>query len=361
MNICEYLDEYGDQSFDERPFNEVDSLIFAELSYLNFENFIGWTAPKKTLIDFSVLKKGLVEHTFFPKSNNQLLKNAATCTRFQKVKAGWFESCYDEARCVQFAAITFKLEDGTAVITFRGTDVSVTGWKEDFNMAFLSRIPAQGLAVEYLKKVAAREPGNIIVCGHSKGGNLAVYSSVFGEEETRRRIKAIYNHDGPGFNENIFTKREYIDLYDRIFKIVPHDSLVGVLLEHTTDFKVVPCKSVGAGQHNPFTWKVADDTKFKEKRQTTIGSKLVDKTMYDFVNGMNEEERQSFVNGLFAVIEGSGAEYLYELKKRPMRRLKGMVKAYLGLTGEEKKLMTKGGMKFAKIWLKSVVSTRDEE
>ena len=359
MNINDYIDEYGDKTFTERPFNEVDSLVFAELASLNFEKLMGFTAPEKTLVDLSVHKKVLIEHTYFSKGNLLLIKNAATSTRFQKVKVGWAQSYYSEEEVVQFAAVTFQLDDGTAIVTFRGTDESIVGWKEDFNMAFLPEIPAQGLAVEYLKKVAAEETGKLIVCGHSKGGNLAVYSSVFSEEAIRNRIIAIYNHDGPGFHEKIFTKPEYVALKERMFKFVPHDSLVGVLLEHENDYKVVPSKSASIGQHNPFMWKVKNKYNFKEKRRTTLGSKRVDRSMCNFVNGLDLEQRKTFVNGLFAVIEGSGAKYVYELRKKPLRRMLKMAKAYFALSGEEKKLMAVGGMRFAKLWFKSILSWND--
>ena len=361
MNICEYLDEYGNKTFEERPFNEVDSLIFAELSYLNWNRLMDFSAPEKTLCALSVHKKELVDCVYVPKDNLALIKSAATCTRYHKVKVGWFESHYDEEATVQFAAVTFKLDDGTAVVAFRGTDESIVGWKEDFNMAFLSEIPAQGLAVEYLNKVAAREKNKLIVCGHSKGGNLAVYSSVFSADEIKNRIVAIYNHDGPGFHENIFTRREYIELQDKIYKFVPHDSLIGVLLEHTKDFSVVRCKSASIGQHIPFTWQVKDENSFEAKPSTTVGSKMVDKAMCDFVNGMDLEQRKTFVNGMFSVIEGSGAKYLYELRSSPLSRLNGMRKAYSALTGEEKKLMALGGMKFIKLWFQSIVSLKDDE
>ena len=359
MNIFEYIDEFGNKSFEESPFNEVDSLVFAELAYLYYEELIGWTAPEMTLSDLSVHKKMLVEHTWFPKSNINLLKNAATSARFQKVRVGWVESYYDEEKTVQFAAVTFKLADGTAVIAFRGTDISIVGWKEDCNMAFLSEIPAQGLSVAYLNKVAAEESNQLIVCGHSKGGNLAIYSSVFCEDCAKQRIIAIYNHDGPGFNEKIFTKPEYVAMKNRIRKLIPHGSLVGVLLEHENEHKIVSCKSASLGQHNPFTWKVKDENSFKEKSKNTVGSKLFDKAMYKFINDMDLEQRKTFVGALFTIIEGSGVKYLYELKDSPLSRLRGMRKAISKLTPEEKKLMKLGGRKFVKLWLKSMVPGKD--
>ena len=361
MNISDYIKEFGDKTFNERAFNEVDSLIFAELSYLYFEKLIGLVPPEKTLSDLSVHMKELVEHTVLPRSNTKLLSNAATSARFKNVKVGWVNQSFDEEKTIQFAGVTFMLEDGTAVVAFRGTDASIVGWKEDFNMAFLSEIPAQGLAVEYLNKVAAEVTADLIVCGHSKGGNLAVYASVFCDKAVRSRIKAIYNHDGPGFNENIFYKAEYVEIKDRIFKLVPHDSLIGMLLEHTDDYKVVPCNSASIGQHNPFSWKVKDDNGFMEKPKTTITSKLADKTMYTFINDMTIDQRKAFVNGLFTVIEGCGVTFLYELRTEPLKRLNGMMKAYFALTGEEKKLMALGGMRFVKTWFKSIVSWNDEE
>lgn len=360
MNINTYIDCYGDKTFEERPLNEVDSLIFAELSYLHFDKFVGNEKPEKSLKELVQYADELVTNTYFPKSNRHLIEKCAASMRFKDIRIGWFVQRYDEELTLQFAALTFKMGDGTAVVTFRGTDLTIVGWKEDFNMAFLSEIPAQSLAVEYLAAVAAAESGKLYICGHSKGGNLSVYSAVFGAPETRERIVGIYNHDGPGFNESIFTKPEYIELEGRMHKAVPHDSLIGILLEHTSDYKVVPCKSVSIGQHNPFVWEVMNENSFEEKPKTSLNSRIIDKALYDFVNGMNDEQRKMFVHGLFTVIEGSGAKHLAELKTDVLKRMAGMTKAYLGLTGEVKKLMALGGMKFAKLWFQTVVNFTDE-
>ena len=51
----------------------------------------------------------------------------------------------------QFSAITVLMPDDTIYVSFRGTDNTIVGWKEDFNMSFKSHIASQISAKEYLK------------------------------------------------------------------------------------------------------------------------------------------------------------------------------------------------------------------
>ena len=37
-NMLDYIEEYGNYSFKEKPFNEVDNLIFSQLAYTDFKN-----------------------------------------------------------------------------------------------------------------------------------------------------------------------------------------------------------------------------------------------------------------------------------------------------------------------------------
>ncbi len=361
MNIIGYVQTYGDTPFSERPLNEVDSLVFSELSYLNYSGIVRYTSPKFKLGELSSEEyiSRLTEDTFFPKSNRKLLEAVALSRRFGGVKVGYFRERNDESREIRFAAMTFFWEGG-AYVCYRGTDVTILGWKEDFNMAFRTRIPSQKIAEEYLLDVASKTDVPLVVGGHSKGGNLTLYACINAPAEVRERITDIYNHDGPGFRESVFETEGYKAIADRVHKTIPHDSLIGILLHHSDSYKVVLSRSVLIGQHNAFAWGVEDEKSFTELPETTGNSKLMDTTLRNWIDGMNDSERRKFVNALFTVIEGSGAKKVPEFTTDGLRKLRGMREAFRSLPDDEKEMMRTGGKDLMKIWVRSLFRIRDD-
>lgn len=358
-NITDYVRLYGDKTFKERELNEVDSLVLSELAYLQFGGLVRFEKPQKTLIGLRKFREELVFDTLLPKSNRKLLSAAFKSARFKDIKIGYFKEYNNKQRQVRFAAVTFKLYDGLHYVAFRGTDVTLLAWKEDFNMAFSRKIPSQGLAEKYLEQVAEKIEGKLIVGGHSKGGNLAEYSAVHAKNSIRSRIIAVYNHDGPGFHDSIFTRPEYIELSTRIYKTVPHDSLIGVLLCHTEDYKVVPSRSVLIGQHNPFAWEVEGENSFAELPETTVNSKRTDKVLRDWIDEMDEPTRRKFVNAMYSVVEGSGATSVPEFKRGLFKKIRGMREAYEALPVASKVLVKMHGVKLLRIWLRNARKQMD--
>ncbi len=360
MNITEYIENCGGTTFGERPVNQIDALIFSELTYLNYTGVVGWGKPAHTLQSLAEHADELTVDNLLPKSNRRLLEAAAASERFKDVKVGYFSERNDETKEIRYASVTFVLPDGAAFVAFRGTDITILGWKEDFNMAFRRKIPSQELAVDYLNKIAAETEGGLYVCGHSKGGNLAVYASVFCDPSVRSRIIAVYNNDGPGFHDSIFELGEYKEIEDRIYKTLPHDSLIGILLFHTQNYKVVRSKSVLIGQHNPFAWSVEDENSFEELPDITANAKIFDNTFYEFIGGMEEDDRRKFVDALFTVIGASGAKTIFDFKDKPFGKLHKMRMAFTELSDESKKLVLTGGKQLLKLWFRSIKDYSDE-
>ena len=354
MNIVQYVKKFGGETFSERPLNEVDSLIFSELSYLNFTGVVRYAVSAHTLGELAeTCAEQLVSDTLMPKSNARLLGAILTSKRFKDVSVGYFHEHNDERREIRFAAVTFFWEGG-CYVCFRGTDVTLLGWKEDFNMAFRASIPSQKLAADYLLDIAEKTDAPLYAGGHSKGGNLVLYAAVNAPEEVQDRLVAIYNHDGPGFRESIFESKEYLRIADRVHKTVPHDSLIGILLFHSDNYKVVVSRSVLIGQHNPFAWGVENESGFTELPETTKGSKHTDIALRDWISAMNDADRRLFVNALFKIIEGSGATKVPEFTHGFLRKLRGMKKAYKALSEREKTMIQTGGKKLLKLWFRSL-------
>ena len=203
-----YLRHYGGLSFREYPFNEVDSLLLCQLAYLRFDGLIPQIPERKAWVRLFELaghpeKERLFEDILFPEENRALFHAMLSGKRFSTMGMNCYVNVVEKERETQFSAVTYLLEDGMIYVAYRGTDVSFVGWKEDFNMAYIVPVPGQEMGVKYLNIVTRRFPGPFYVGGHSKGGNLAVYSSMYCLPKVRERIRKIYDMDGPGFRPEI--------------------------------------------------------------------------------------------------------------------------------------------------------------
>lgn len=344
-NCVDYLIHYGKYTLSERPFNDIDSLILCQLSYLKFEAIVPELGKRhKSMKITDVFTHPDRERLFldarFEVPNRSLFMAAAFSPRFQRMTMNYFSNVIDFEKQIQFAALTFFLEDGTVYVAFRGTDETIIGWKEDFNMAFNTPIPSQLLAVDYLNKVAKRITGEFMVGGHSKGGNLAVYSAMKCKEEARNRISHIYTNDGPGFVKEIFSSAEFAAVKSRIVKIVPQSSMIGMLLQHQEEYQVVQSRGKGVNQHDPFTWEVKDDM-FAYKDDLDQGRKLFNEHLNQWVEQLKEEERGIFVETLYQIISATEAETLIDLTEEWKENTLKMINALKEVDADTRKMLRK--------------------
>ena len=335
-NLLDYLDWRGDLTLAQSPFNEVDNLILAELSFVDFggivpgpgegnsvplhqaaeEFFAG--RPEGTMIDMGVL---------VPADIPVMRRKMADSNRFRDMRLNCFVDWLDTEKAEQFAALTIETGDGLLYLSFRGTDDTLAGWKEDFHMACLPEIPSQRKAVDYVRSVARQYPRRRLrLGGHSKGGNLAVYAGVYTPAAVQKRIEAIWSNDGPGFHNDLLDLPEHTRVADRIVSIVPKSSVVGMLLEHEEDYIVVDSSQQGLMQHDGFSWEVLGDH-FIRLRSVTRQGRLNDLTLKEWVHNMPLDQREKFVDGLFEVLSASGAVTLTDLKEESFKAAGAMVKA----------------------------------
>lgn len=318
-NMLDYLSERGDTPFSRLPLTPVDALILSTLSYIQFDHLIAKEKREApNLLELSQMFWELPDegrkHRLRDSRDEELLASLGKSRRFGDLRLTEAKELFDERRELQFAAVTFLLEDGKALAAFRGTDGTLTGWKEDLNLSFLDVIPGQQEAQAYLEELAAAVPGDLYTAGHSKGGNLAVYAAIRSEDETRARIKAVYNYDGPGFRKKVLEDPGYAELLDRIHTFVPQSSVVGMLLEHEEPYTVVQSNEEGLLQHEPYSWEVSGDG-FRELSQVTEGSRMVDETIKNWLAGLSVKERENFIETLYEILKTSGAKHVGELAK----------------------------------------------
>ncbi|MBU3805045.1 MAG: DUF2974 domain-containing protein, partial [Candidatus Cellulosilyticum pullistercoris] len=313
-DIMDYLDWRGDLSFKQAAFNEVDNLILSQVAYVNFDGILpgidcddAMTLEEACQLFFKINdEKEVLKDKSFTRLAPILMKKMAQSERFKRLGLCKYKSQIDYETQKQFAAMHMILDDGTIYIAFRGTDDTIIGWKEDFNMSFMTPVPAQIEAVNYINQTTAHLKQEIRIGGHSKGGNLAIYAAVKCKEEIKARILKVYNNDGPGFNKQMIMSPDYQEMLTKIEKIVPQYSVVGMLLEHEEDYVVVKSKQIGLLQHDAMSWEVLGG-QFVYSDELTRGSQILDDTLKAWINGLSEKERAQFVDSIFDILEATGA------------------------------------------------------
>ena len=321
--LFDYIKWRGDLSFTEAPFNEVDSLIFSLISYVDFENIVsaehgGTKVPIKAAANAYFTKnpniKKISVGLIVPKDIVRLFRAIKDCRRFRNVELSAYVNKIDLEKQMQFSAITVFPGDGSMVIAYRGTDDTIVGWKENFNMSFLPVVPAQASAAKYLEEAAKKhsDGSSIRLTGHSKGGNLAVYAAVNASKSVKKRLSGVWSNDGPGFNKNILEDEDYIDLRPIIHSFVPENAVVGMLLEHDENYTVVKSRQKGMLQHDGVSWEVMGGT-FVYSKEVSSDSKRLDKVLKEWIREMTPEQLEQFTEALFQVLSADNALTLTEL------------------------------------------------
>lgn len=315
-NIIDYVREWGEYSFTERPLNEVDSLVLCQLSYLNYGKFVPGLEKRNAPVSIRCIYESperdcILEGYWYQEENKELFEEAANSIRFGTLKMNYYVNIVNEEQETQFSAITFILGDKSVYIAYRGTDATIVGWKEDLNLAFSKPIHSQYLATEYMERVASYIAGDFYTGGHSKGGNLAVYAAMNCGERTREKIIRIYNNDGPGFRPEIRSQGNFEAIQDRLVKFIPRSSLVGMILEDHCEYEIVESRSVGLLQHNSYSWKVQDGT-FLRAENMTDRKLLRDAALNEWILSLSEDEIHTFVDTLYEVVSASEASDVFE-------------------------------------------------
>ena len=317
-------------SFEDEPLNPVDSAALTQLCMVRGEDVLPPLEDRKSFAGLRAILRNvtsretrpvpirdmlLAEHFpgmftgLDPKNIKLNLFALAASPRFRTMCAHDYLSLFDAEQETQFAAMTFTAKKQFVYVGFRGTDTSLAGWKENFNMAFADAVPAQHQAERYLEAIAAKTTGPLYVGGHSKGGNLAEYAALKASPETQARIEHVFIHDGPGFKEGTFSDKDYEPLQGRIHKTIPTESFVGILLESQAPVHVVKSRAKGLDQHSVFSWEVDDALDdFAYAGEMPESTKLMAESLRAWLARFDDREREAVVESVFRAIEASGAD-----------------------------------------------------
>lgn len=344
MELFDYLKWRNDVSLRAAPFNEIDNVILSYLAYADFGELL---QEEKRRVSIETCWKrfckkhdlaNVRESKLFIERAPLLLEDMVRGARFRGTKVVYFREVFDKEKVQQFAALVFLLPDGTKYVSFRGTDLSITGWKEDFLMSFTAETEGAKEAVSYLNEVAACVEGDLILGGHSKGGNFAMFAAAFCDDAVKERILKVYNNDGPGFREEIVRSAAYRELLPKITNIVPQTSIIGRLLSNEAAHTVVKSTAAGIFQHDVTTWEVTKD-KFVRAEPDAF-SDFVEKSLGTWLETMDDEARKSLVETVFSMIEMTEAETFAEFGENLFKNTGLIIKGFGKLPKEKRSELT---------------------
>ena len=342
-NIMDYISWRGDLSFEQSQFNEVDNLILACFSYVNLDGISAVTKQKgiglkkltKEFMKLHTMKELEADKSFIRLAPFMMMEMAKS-VRFGKcVVRNYVNDIVTEAE-QQFAAMEIVLEDGTSYVSFRGTDDTIIGWKEDFNLS-TGVVPAQKRAIEYLQKISEHTDGMLRVGGHSKGGNLAIYGSVMCKS-AHEKILEIYSNDGPGFSREFQELPEMKEMMPKIIRIIPEYSIIGTLLEHEKEPVIVASSSKGLLQHDGFSWEVQGPALVRRDSLNKTALRFIE-ILHKWIDGMDTEQKRLLIEDLFATLQASGYENLSEVQSGGLKSLAAMVKLVEKFAPESRGMM----------------------
>ena len=344
----DFIKKYGDKTFSELPFTDVDNLLLCEIFYMPFEKVLYKGFNDKPVLFSDACKKVFAYNGYKHISPGFLMNNyisqkmmaLAETVRYKDVKVYACESVFGTEPAVQFAAMTFILPDDTKIVVYRGTDDTWVGWKEDLDIYTKKGILSHKLCVDYLERVAKDFPdGDIIICGHSKGGHVALHSALYCDESVRNRIERVYNNDGPGFySYNYIESKPYNEIINKYRHFVPDCSFVGMLLVHDDDY--IPVKSTrlfGMLQHDLATWKIKG-TQLLTRDDLTFVARVTDLVLKKMLYNMDEEKTNNFEAVLSAVIAGMGQVNITNFSKNLISSLKGAIDTWSSIDEPAKEL-----------------------
>ena len=348
-NVFDYIKWRGDLSFEQSPLNEIDALIFCELSYIFFEGIVpenpdgGYVTLAEAAEVFFERNAGLDEirlGELVPKEIVPLFRMAASSKRFSEIPLAHFVNVIDDETVEQFSAISFFPDDDSVFIAYRGTDDSITGWREDFRMAFQTPVPAQKRAEDYLIK-ASEGAKTIYVAGHSKGGNLALWAAMNASDEIAERIDKIYNFDGPGFLDDIWEGANYERIADKISTVIPTGSIVGLLLKYDKNYRVTKSSAKNyLHQHDALTWEV-EGVEFVCDEDVAPDVKRANEVVGKWIYSMEPDDRRAFVEGFFDILCSTSAKTVTDLAENRS----AVIKAFSNIEPETKQALM-AGVKF---------------
>lgn len=324
-NALDYISWRGDLTFDRAPVNELDIFLFSQIIAADYTGILEENAGPIPLRE--VACRYFENHTEDKENLGLLqsesvlpsLKKMASAARYKNLRLGRYICRIRTSLTEQFCAFTVEDPGNFICIVFQGTDDTIIGWKEDFELASRDIVPSQLDAVKYLNNaVNASDAPKIYICGHSKGGNLSLYSAVNADSDVRARITTAVSFDGPGFRDEFFENDNYREMEKRLVTVLSNYSTVGLLLRLAGRRVIVKSGAKGPMAHDGFCWEVMGP-KFIKTTKLSNSSQKFDRVLDDILLNMDEEARLAFTDEMFSILLSTGAETITDLTNLSFR------------------------------------------
>lgn len=355
-NLIHYVNLRKDLSFTLRPYNEIDFLVFAELAYIDWNGIVDeepillQDACRKYFEERS--QQQIDDRFSFSQNIPELARCLQDTLRYEQVRLEHYKEVFDEDQQIQFGVIMVRLSDGSMVISFRGTDGSINGWKENMRMTYQNDLECQRLALDYFQKLMIDIPEKsflfgfvkkkvypkVYLTGHSKGGNLAMYAAMKAQKEFQDKISYVYAFDAPGFRPSFYDLTDTQSIMPRIMNYKPQDSLIGVLLEHKEPQQVIEATGTGLLQHDAFSWKVTPD-RFLYLDHLSSTSRETLELIEDILLSKTDEEKKEYIDSVFSIIDHLDIQNVSNITDIGMKQIFTGVKELASMTSDERKFI----------------------
>lgn len=347
-NMVDYLEWRGDLSFRTSGFNEVDNLLLAQLAYVDFEDIIPGEDSEESITLKAASEKfwseneeeDILAKVSMTKFAPFLMRQMAETRRFKNLKLSRYVNDISDEEQSQFCVLCITLPDNSIYVAYSGTDDTIVGWRENFNMGYLTETPGQLKAVAYLNRIGELTTKKLRIGGHSKGGNLSVYAAVKCKPEIQERIIVVYSNDGPGFRREMVDSEEYRRMLPKVKSILPESSIVGMLLEHQDNYVVVRSSESGVQQHDPMSWEVLGPSLVLVER-VAAESVLWDQTMKAWLNHLDKGERQEIVETVFQILDEAEIRTVDDFYRSKWKVMQDLMKVKGELPDETMQLFSK--------------------
>lgn len=344
--LFEYIKWRGDLSFEQSPLNEVDNLILSKLSYLPFDQALSTDFSQRFIL--REVGQQVLDQLQDPQGSNGLivlfdqdpllLEAMVQSRRFGELEVFGFRNHVDPESQKQICGMTIRLAEDLYFVSFRGTDNTFVGWKEDFNMTLQAVVPSQLEAVRYVDELLSQIEGDIYVGGHSKGGNLAIYAGVFVQQNYAQRVLKIFSNDGPGFHSSVLASEKYQQNRHKIYAYIPEESIVGLLFEHDANITIIKSKESMFWQHDPYNW-VVEQTQFVHVSQLSRSSRFIDTTIKQWAEGLEPLKQRQTIDVLFEILNATEVTSLSQITEDWFKKARMMIGAYSQYDKETRKMM----------------------
>lgn len=346
--LIDYIKWKGDVRMGEYPFNVFDSLVVSALCYLRYEGTVkeGEVLPLREAVSrIREIKEPVFATCDYPmqkKAYKELLDAILASKRYGELTLEDYVDITSDVDTVQFSASTYVFPDGTTAVGYRGTDETIVGWKENCQLSFM-KVSAQEKAGEYASKLASKGRP-FYLCGHSKGGNLALYGALALNEEEQKLLSHLYLLDSPGLCPDVFGEVDLSILDPKTTFVVPGYDVVGQFFPMGfTHSRIIASDALGVLQHAFLAWRI-ENGDFVELPNLSPECDWVNKLVKDWLIDVPLENRISFINGMFDAITSHGEKTVWDLGKNPTRTIDKLLVSYTGAPKKEKGTLAKLGV-----------------